>query len=320
MLTPKNIEQIEIETTNLCNLRCPLCTREMVKEQDPKYYDSKWEIPIDKLIDTLDWFPNLKYVHLVGNTSEPTLYKWFLTLLAYLNERGIPVLISTNGSTRNPDWWRNIARVIPDNSEIRFCLEHNSLEKHKMYRVGSNPEKIVNNIRAFTIEVNKIDKPITKTLQVINFEWNQDFTKEERLKLMEELGLNNLYTLPCDISSNPKFQPPKYFQQLNDIRTKLEKTNITEDLIECFVERDKFVYLNHRGQFIPCCDRYEEFLMPVPFDKYPTIYSKDHDVTQCIEHLNKLLENKHKNKNCRSACNKLAWKLEKDREVRDGKF
>ena len=97
-----NAKDTELELSNICNAKCPLCYR------NNKDYIQKAPIqrPLQDIIEQLDKFHKLESIKLVGTISEPTLYKDLFQLMDYLNFRDIEIEICTNGDTNSPDWWR----------------------------------------------------------------------------------------------------------------------------------------------------------------------------------------------------------------------
>jgi len=79
---------LNIEPTTRCNFNCWYCIgRHMVQA----------DIEVDNFAKVLDNFPTLKAVALVGE-GEPLLHKGFFTMADMARERGIRVLMLTNGS------------------------------------------------------------------------------------------------------------------------------------------------------------------------------------------------------------------------------
>lgn len=79
---------LNIEPTTRCNFNCWYCIgRHMVQA----------DIEVDNFAKVLDNFPTLKAIALVGE-GEPLLHKGFFTMADMARERGIRVLMLTNGS------------------------------------------------------------------------------------------------------------------------------------------------------------------------------------------------------------------------------
>lgn len=79
---------LNIEPTTRCNFSCWYCVGRHMKQED---------IRVEDFARALDNFPNLKHVALVGE-GEPLLHKQFFTMARMARERGIEVLMISNGS------------------------------------------------------------------------------------------------------------------------------------------------------------------------------------------------------------------------------
>ncbi len=79
---------LNIEPTTRCNFNCWYCVgRQMVQA----------DIEVDNFAKVLDNFPGLKAIALVGE-GEPLLHKGFFEMAAMARDRGIRVLMTSNGS------------------------------------------------------------------------------------------------------------------------------------------------------------------------------------------------------------------------------
>ena len=80
------IEEIEMDLTGVCNLQCPLCTRNYAHAN---HLVKKNVRTIEDITKQLDGYPNLKRFFIAGAVSEPTMYKDFIKFIEYLNSRDI---------------------------------------------------------------------------------------------------------------------------------------------------------------------------------------------------------------------------------------
>ena len=303
-----DIYQIEIELLNVCNLSCPLCAR--ANPEVINFLSSHKAIHLDfeVLTTTLLKFPSLKKVHLVGGICEPTLYKEFIPLLEWLKEHNFVIMISTNASTLNEEKWKQIGNILQEEDEIRFAIDGSTQQSYEVYRKGGNLQKIISNFLAFS------HSKAFKVLQMIKFKHNKE-QYEEEIKTISKFCNNKfdyIYRLTTG-SAKPEIglEYPdqkkskidvykKIFQQAsNKIRQTLAKD------IYCY-SKVGFIYINHLGQFITCCDRYEEFLLdPKP---KPTIYNFDKD--ELMDYLNNIYEDIPNTETCIKYCHKMVQLLQ----------
>jgi MoaA/NifB/PqqE/SkfB family radical SAM enzyme len=135
----KNTLRVEIELNNVCNLNCPLCSRNTIYTKDD--FKQKIHVDSDKLISLLNQFPNLKYVTLAGEYSEPTTYPDLFKVLDYLHNRDIEVYLFINASTKNDTYYKILAKkFLGTKSTIYFSLFGTTNKLHTKYRKGGNLE------------------------------------------------------------------------------------------------------------------------------------------------------------------------------------
>ncbi len=85
----KKFQQIYLEITNICNLKCPFCRIDSRQKQFMTFDDFKY------FISLCQPYTNSFYLHLKG---EPLLHPEIDEFLDYLNQNSIPVKITTNGT------------------------------------------------------------------------------------------------------------------------------------------------------------------------------------------------------------------------------
>lgn len=79
---------LNIEPTTRCNFRCWYCIGRSMQQSD---------IRLEDFVQALEHFPTLKTIALVGE-GEPLLHPDFFAMATIAHERGIKVVISSNGS------------------------------------------------------------------------------------------------------------------------------------------------------------------------------------------------------------------------------
>lgn len=312
-MTPMTIEdiyQIEIELHNKCNLRCPLCSRQN-KEVKPFLLKNN-EIDFEALCSTLLQFPNLKKVHLVGSLCEPTLYTKFMELIIFLKENNINIMVSTNASVWNENKWKEFGKLLTQDDEVRFAIDGSNQINHERYRQGSELNKVIKNFLAFS------DSKAFKVLQTIKFRHNEDIYNEEVDKILELCNYKfdfvyRLSTNSENIKLNLEYPKKdnlkiKLFKRIFNEATKKDFSKLKTE-IDCF-SKDGFIYINHLGNFITCCDRYEEFL---PQKNLPSIYDFNKDIL--LNFLNSIYREVPRTEICIKHCHKMVQHLEQDRDI-----
>ena len=174
------IEELDIELTNVCNLKCPLC---LSQNSEFKNIFNPHNIDLNLIISRIEKFKNIDNILLCGDASEPTLYPQIIELLEYLKSRkNIHVELFTNGNTHDEKWWNKLNTHFNENSFICFTIAGIYKYSNAIYRIGSDLNKILNNIKAF----NSGNKFKNTHLQYIRFEYNKHEKTEDVLNVLKQ--------------------------------------------------------------------------------------------------------------------------------------
>ena len=137
-LTPPKPIRLQIETTDVCNLRCVHCRREKFDDMDTL------TMPLEsfaQIIADIEPF----YVNLAG-FGEPFIDRWIFARLAMLHRRGIRTSLPTNGTYIRRDKREDLAAALPD--ILQLSIDGATKESFEAIRKGSDFGKIVGNYRA----------------------------------------------------------------------------------------------------------------------------------------------------------------------------
>ena len=185
IMNDKDVQELEIEMTTLCNAQCPLCYRNY--KSFPVEYQKPYIRPFSDLVSQLDKYCSLNYVMIVGSMSEPTLYPNFIQLVKYLKSRQIKVEVCTNGDTHSKQFWIDFAETLDEKiDKVYFTICGSTQELHERYRRGTSLANILENAKAFR-SVCKADYA-----QCIRFNYNtDDFDTREFKHLVSQFS--NVY-------------------------------------------------------------------------------------------------------------------------------
>lgn len=288
------IEGLEIDLVGLCNLECPLCTRNY---HHAKHLMVKNVRHISEVVEQLDTFTNLKRCCVAGTVSEPTMYKYFLEFIEYLNSRNIFYEILTNGNTHNPEWWAKLGNIVSEDCRITFTICGSTQELHEKYRVGSNLKQILKHAEAYRSSGKKNDYA-----QYILFQYNEEDFKSQATKDMLA-QFNNIVVVESDgikgqadfIDNFPTNVLPREFRDkaiknLYKVRPTPGKPNCE---IDCISLREKTLYMNQFGQISACsvhAEYEQDYFEGNEFDykdildfKYPSCYMCEKKISKFIE-------------------------------------
>lgn len=132
---------VDIETTNECNLRCPMCPRNFMKNK-VGFMDINL---FKKIIDEIGGKVSAIKLNWRG---EPTMHPKLPEMIRYAKQKGImEILINSNGTLLNDKLSEEIIKAGIDT--ITFSFDSYEKKKYEAIRIGANFEKTVENIKNF---------------------------------------------------------------------------------------------------------------------------------------------------------------------------
>lgn len=224
LINKDEITEIDIETSNICNLHCPLCFGQ--RRELSHAFSQKW-IDFSKVKSILDEFCNLDTISICGDASEPTLHPQLIDFLDYMkNEKpNLFVELYTNGSTHSNEYWKHLGRHFTAKSSIIFTICGITQRTHSTYRVGSCLKDVISNALAFK------DGSTYRNdyIKYIRFEYNRHESSQDIMKVLsmfssyeivdtdpieERFQFNDEY-IACNKVHTDKIFQFKYARELN---------------------------------------------------------------------------------------------------------
>jgi len=130
--------RLQIETTDICNLKCRMCTRELIEGMNTK------TMPLDQFKEVVE--ETAPYYVTLNGLGEPLLDKTIFEKLAFLHDRGIMTAMPTNGSYIRGEKLENLVRNLPDT--ITFSIDGASKNSFEYVRLRGDFDQIIANYRA----------------------------------------------------------------------------------------------------------------------------------------------------------------------------
>lgn len=241
MWDSRRIKRIDIELTSFCNIACPGCSRENSRfREDFLNKDMITFDTIKKRFRRDDW-PALVGVNFCGSIDEPTTHPEFFQIVEFFKEWNININIATNGSIKTEQWWSKLGALLKGTAHMVHWGIDGVDEVSEQYRIGSNYKKVEKNFRAYNAAGGR------STWQFIVMEHN-----EHQLPLLEEKAKEEGFVATKIIYSNRSHNKNK----VEYVKPKEEES--TE--VECRYLTEGYVFINHKGDVIPCCFMNNEHL------------------------------------------------------------
>lgn len=257
----KKPTKLQLEISSMCNALCLGCVRtdsftfNKVKSiLDKKIYIEK---DVFKKIIASDGFKSVFELEFCGSIDDPLMHPQFLEFLEIARQiKDYRIIIHTNASLRNEDYFKRLAEIMNSFSSYEFLFSIDGLEDtHSIYRQNTSWNKIIKNAKAF------IDAGGKASWQFLMFPWNKHQIDDAE-KLSIELGFKKfMYRHDRSMVTKIGLQEIKIRKKNDQTRntfTKLDHINEslkenTQYEIACNNQNKTMYFIGHDSRIWPCC-------------------------------------------------------------------
>jgi len=258
------LKNIHLEISNNCQASCPMCIRNIhggIKNDLVKI--NNWSFDLYKTAINEQVLKQIDKIYFCGNFGDPILNNDLPKMCEYTKSvnPAIVLRIHTNGSLRDTSWWRDLVNVLPKDHGVVFALD--GLEDtHHLYRIGTDFNKIINNATAFIQAGGKAEWAF------IRFKHNEHQVEQAR-ELAASLGfevfttkdssrflLETKFPVWDKNKQTTHYLEPSNYSEIKFIDRSILKTykeQIKNTVIDCFVKKEREIYLDAFGHLMPCC-------------------------------------------------------------------
>jgi MoaA/NifB/PqqE/SkfB family radical SAM enzyme len=138
-----NSTRINVDSTYICPLECPLCAR----QQDPNISDVKNRIKQGKHLSVKNFnklIKKYKSISFVGTYSDSIYNPYFLEFIKIASKSpAVTFSISTNGTRKKPEWWKEVFSYSTQNIKWVFGLDGTNQEIANIYRVNTRYDEVM---------------------------------------------------------------------------------------------------------------------------------------------------------------------------------
>lgn len=190
------ISSINLDITHRCRLQCSKCMR----SEHPGLYKRGHDISLENMQKIADVIPSLGFC---GQMGDPIYHPQFDKIMEICRDNIVQV--STNGSGKSLEWWKNIHSINPYIKWI-FGLDGLPKDSHK-YRVNQDGEQV--------FEVMKYLAKLSNSIhwQYIVFRYNEnDMEEATQLAKDNNIKLNFVYSSRWNDNDELKPINPKYYR------------------------------------------------------------------------------------------------------------
>jgi MoaA/NifB/PqqE/SkfB family radical SAM enzyme len=258
------LKSIHFEISNNCQASCPMCTRNIHGgAENPLLTLENWTLDRFRNSVTPEVINQVDKLYFCGNFGDPILNKELLEMCEYAVKikPSIQVRIHTNGSARNKEWWMKLATVLPEDHMVIFAID-GLTDTHSLYRIGTSYETILENARAFIScggkaewafirfkhNEHQVDEAKEKAKELgftaFTMKDSSRFLLEPKFPVWNKEG-ETIYHLEPSTYSELKFIDRNVIKQYKELVNKID--------IDCYVQKEKEIYLDAHGHLMPCC-------------------------------------------------------------------
>lgn len=143
-----------LDISTHCNAKCPQCHRTNADG-----------------LQKVDWLPVIQWseeefknafppktlhhidrIDICGTWGDPMMNKEIFEIVKYImNFSDCKILINTNGSIRNPDWWWKFGLLGKERITVMFAIDGITQEQHSLYRQDTDLKTVLDNMETFVL-------------------------------------------------------------------------------------------------------------------------------------------------------------------------
>jgi pyruvate-formate lyase-activating enzyme len=240
-----SIQGFHIETTNICTLKCPRCSRTKFIEQFPGQWKNQ-QLNLDDLIKFIDIPLTNKKFELCGDYGDPIYYDRLFELVKWIKENGASIFLHTNGSYKTKAWWEELTYYMDHKDCVVFGID-GVPENFTNYRINADWNSIKVGIEVTTKTVNTV-------WQYIPFRYNIDYIDKAE-QLSKELGFTEFKILQSSRwdGVDDTLRPDKKFIQSDNNQINFQKKNNGNTISpKCKITNNEH-FITSAGFYAPCC-------------------------------------------------------------------
>ncbi len=257
---------IHYDLTDLCNAGCPQCPRTNVDGCKPQDWLAHGHETLESFRrhSPPEFLAELESAYFCGNFGDPAVVPELIEILSYCWEAQprLKLQIHTNAGPRTPDWWRRLGEAARGRRfKVIAGIDGASDETNRRYRVGTNFDRIIENLSAFIVAGGVAE------WQMIVFRHNEHEVAEAE-RMARHLGFAGFRAFPSNRFGTGgatrysyrgetfELAPPgRSLAPKSEIRHTIAPAEVrqTEATIVCeSIEKSK-AFVDFQGYLLPCC-------------------------------------------------------------------
>ncbi|HED64547.1 MAG TPA: radical SAM protein [Planctomycetes bacterium] len=259
-LSPHPVRAVQVETTSICNFRCPSCPLSM-----PEYDRPEKHLSLERFEQVLDAFPTVEKVELQG-IGEVFLNPCILDLIRAAKKRGLVVHTFSNASRIEPDTARQAVESGLD--VINFSLDGADEPTFRKARKGGTLARYKECV-SHMVEARRALASATPQLGAMVVLSKRNVRQiPDLIAIAEGLGMDAIIFTKMNASANPELEPVLLDQADRDWIRSLPPHEGPLNVVWAYTpwtegERREcpwpqmMTYVTVEGDVTPCCNYYD---------------------------------------------------------------
>lgn len=141
-----------LDLSTYCNAACPQCHRTDANGLGKAGWlpDVQWTLEEFKKMFPAETLSHIERFDICGTWGDPMMNKDIGKIVEHIIASSkCKIIINTNGSIRNEDWWWNLGVLTGKRLTVVWAIDGYTQEQHAKYRQQTELDKIVLNMEAF---------------------------------------------------------------------------------------------------------------------------------------------------------------------------
>jgi Radical SAM superfamily len=242
MFNLNNVKTLHLEITSNCNAACPQCNRFRDGNLHPNLTLADLRLVDIQHKLSIDFVKQLDKMFMCGNHGDPAAGKETLEVYTWFRQINpkITLGMNTNGGLKTKQWWNQLAQLINrERDYVVFSIDGLEDTNH-IYRRNVDWQRLMENAKSF------INAGGRAQWDMLIFRHNEHQVVDAR-QLATDLGF---VSFNCKVSRRFDMTPIDYLDPPINYRAAYHEPS---DNIECIALKDKSIYMDSRGDLIPCC-------------------------------------------------------------------
>lgn len=247
VLQRRDIKELHLEPTDVCQAACALCSRELDPDFDKNF---QHHLTIDQITQHFDntLIAKLHKMFMCGLYGDPAAGKHTMDIYQYFRHINpeITLGMNTNGALQSAGWWNTLGTILNRQRDyVVFSID--GLENtNAIYRKNVNWNKLMTNAKTY------INAGGRAHWDMLVYQHNEHQVQECE-QLARDMGF---FWFRAKISNRP----------LIDNLKRATTWTVPEPKtgpIDCFALSEQSAYIDAQGRLSPCCilgDRQKDFI------------------------------------------------------------